>query len=458
MAGDIGVDRQPGTGGLFWFTARMLKSEAIVASSHVTPGTLEGLSVLIVDDNATNRTILQHRVGAWGMLDESAVDGPSALTLLRAAAQMGKPHDIAILDMQMPGMDGVTLARVIRSDPAFATVRLVLLSSIGQDLESAQRVNLDGVLTKPVRQSLLYDCLVTALCGSPAAVVAQPEARSLMDLPSPAVIDSSTGSVILLAEDSVINQHVAAAMLRKLGYDVDLVNDGSEAIAAAARTRYDAILMDCHMPELDGYEATAAIRGQEHGNRHTPIIAMTANALDGDRERCLAAGMDDYLSKPISSERLGHTLGRWISVKTTSVENPDISATSPLTSEVAVDVVTLQTLKDLQDDDDPDLVADLVTIFLADAPQRLTRARETAASHDAAVLEREAHTLRGSAASLVAQPLANLSGELQSVGLTHGGMTALALLDRLDEEFERVRVELMAYTKDATDAHSYRRG
>jgi len=210
-------------------------------------------------------------------------------------------------------MDGFELARAIKSDPALARVRLILLTSFGQrgDDVAARDIGVAAYLTKPVRQSQLYDCLAT--------VVGQPSASAGPDAPCELPAARPTGAarkmsnkLILLAEDNIVNQKVAARQLQKLGYRADLVANGLEALEALGRIAYDLVLMDCQMPEMDGYEATAEIRRREGDSKRTPIVAMTANALEGDREKCLAAGMDDYVSKPVKPEELAAVLGRWL--------------------------------------------------------------------------------------------------------------------------------------------------
>jgi signal transduction histidine kinase/CheY-like chemotaxis protein len=301
MGGTIGVDSAPGEGGTFWFTAR-LEPRPDVDPLTAERGSLHGVTALIVDDNDTNRTILERQLAAFGMVTTSAPDARSALAMLGQAATHGMLPDLALLDRQMPGMDGLDLCRVIAAEPAFDRLRIVMLTSAS----SGRGGSCDRVvasLTKPVRRSELLDALASALAvrGTPAHPVAQPEA-----VPAPV----AGGVRVLVAEDNPVNQRVAVAMLKRLGYRVDVVANGTEAVEAVEHVPYAAVLMDCQMPEMNGYEATEEIRRREVPGHHLPIVALTASAIKGDEDRCLAAGMDAYVTKPVTVKALGAVLTR----------------------------------------------------------------------------------------------------------------------------------------------------
>ncbi len=319
MGGEIGVRSDPGHGSTFWFNVQLEKqSGPPVPAPSIYYRDLFDLRVLVVDDNATNRQILRHQLFAWKMQKGSAANGYEALDLLRTAVADGKPYDLALLDMQMPEMDGMTLARSIKADPSIASTRLIILTSMGymhsqEDLKSA---GVDAYLVKPVKQSRLFDCLVTVL-GRAAAEHAFTEPEEAT--PTAPAADPSRGAAtrILLAEDNIVNQKVALAQLKGLGFSADAVANGHEVLAALKHVPYDIIFMDCQMPEMDGYEASRLIRQAEKTNSVTwkppvRIVAMTANAMTGDREKCLAAGMDDYLSKPVRKAELQSALMKWI--------------------------------------------------------------------------------------------------------------------------------------------------
>ncbi len=315
MGGSIGVDSTPGQGSTFWFTVRLATVPGSVQTMLPGDIDLKGQRLLIVDDNATNRMILQHQVAAWGISADGAANGQLALEMLRAAARQETPYDLALLDMQMPGMDGLELARTIKADPALAALPLVMLTSITQrgHEELVQRAGIAAYLTKPVRQSHLFDCLILVKGMSTAAVgVSSRITQPLIDRYRLAQVKAQLQLRILVAEDNLINQKVAVRLLEKLGYKADVAANGNEVVEAVTRTAYAAVLMDCQMPDMDGFEATMAIRQREGSARHTPIIAMTANAMQGDRERVLAAGMDDYISKPVKVDDLAAMLRRWI--------------------------------------------------------------------------------------------------------------------------------------------------
>jgi two-component system sensor histidine kinase/response regulator len=324
MQGTIGVQSKPGVGSTFWFTVQLEKQAPTVATA--VDADLSALRILVVDNNATNRQVLCQQFLAWKMKAAKAASGPEALKKLRTAIQEGSPYDLALLDIQMPGMDGLTLARAIQADLPIAGTRLVALTSLGQTC-SAEELKLAGIdthLVKPVKQSRLFDCLVNAMGKAPVR-----DAAAKSDLPA-APTDSSQvepqprKTRILLAEDNEINQLIALGLLRKLGYKADTVANGLAALDALNLVPYDIIFMDCQMPEMDGYDAARAIRIREqstdqssHWKSPVYIIAITANAMEGDREKCLAAGMDDYLSKPIRLKDLQAGLERW----KTSTEN-----------------------------------------------------------------------------------------------------------------------------------------
>jgi signal transduction histidine kinase/CheY-like chemotaxis protein len=324
MGGKIGVDSDPGKGSTFWFNIRIEKQTGPAEPPpQIYFRDLFDLRVLVVDDNATNRQILRHQLFAWKMQKGSAANGYEALELLRAAAADKKPYDLALLDMQMPEMDGMTLARAIKADPAIASTRLIILTSMGHmhTQDELKAAGVDAYLIKPVKQSRLFDTLVDVLgraAAETAFVQAAPAPLAAPDPGAAAAAPAPPGAArILLAEDNPVNQKVALAQLKGLGFGADPAGNGHEVLSALRRLPYDMIFMDCQMPEMDGYEATRQIRLAEQAGTatwHSPmrIVAMTANAMTGDREKCLAAGMDDYLSKPVRKAELQAALMKWL--------------------------------------------------------------------------------------------------------------------------------------------------
>jgi two-component system, sensor histidine kinase and response regulator len=318
MHGEIGVQSKPGVGSTFWFTARFAKQAENPAPAD--DRACSAVRVLVVDDNPTNRQILCHQILAWKVPAATAASGPEALQKLWTAVQEGHPYNLALLDAQMPEMDGLALAHSIKADPPIAGTRLVALTSLGQvpSPEDLKLAGIDKCLAKPVKQSRLFECLVAPIGQAPDFKVSPPPALSAAPArfaPSDAQPEKTR---ILLAEDNHINQLIAIGLLRKLGYAAEIVTNGLAALQAFQSTPYDIILMDCQMPEMDGYDAAREIRKREQSSRQDGewkfpvyIIAITANAMQGDRAKCLAAGMDDYLSKPIRLQQLEAALELW---------------------------------------------------------------------------------------------------------------------------------------------------
>jgi two-component system sensor histidine kinase/response regulator len=307
MGGEIGVRSIEGQGATFWFTARFEKQTAAVRAQAAPGAALAGRRVLVVDDNETNRSILHYQLASWGMQDVGVSSGADALAALRRAAVAATPFDLAILDCQMPGMDGVMLAKLIKSDDKIAGIPLIMMTSLGRhDDDELRTAGLLLRLTKPVKQAHLRDALSRVLATTNSRGAAVPRAVV------PAIAVESRRARVLVAEDNRVNQRVVLLQLRQLGYAADAVANGAEVIEALGRIPYDVVLMDCQMPEVDGYEAAALIREREgSGPLRVPIIAMTAHALTGDREKCLEAGMDDYISKPVKVPELDAVLARW---------------------------------------------------------------------------------------------------------------------------------------------------
>jgi signal transduction histidine kinase/CheY-like chemotaxis protein len=310
MGGRIGIRSAPGRGSTFWFTVRLEKQPAPVEARSPMSLHLPGARVLVIDPNPTSRKILDHQLSLWRTPHDSVASASDALRLLREKTASGEPFDLAILDRKMTEMDGLTLARRIKSDPALADLKLVLLTSHNQMLLESElkAAGFAGWLFKPYRTSQLFKCLDNAFT---AAIPARPTQERNPVGPEPKPV--MPGCRLLLAEDDRVNQCVALAQLKKLGYDADVAANGFEVLAALEKSHYDIVLMDCQMPGLDGFGTTQRIRERERSEQNetpTYIIAMTANAMSGDREKCLAAGMNDYVSKPVWTTELQTALER----------------------------------------------------------------------------------------------------------------------------------------------------
>ena len=457
MGGHIGVESVPGRGSTFWFELslpRQTRSPAIDAS----PVNLAHLRVLVVDDNATNRQILCHQVTSWRLSCQECASGVEALNLMRQQAALAKPFEVAILDQQMPGMDGLTLAKCIKSDPAISGVRLIMLTSLGHRLDP-QAINEAGLamfLVKPVKKSRLFDCLATVMAPKEESLAPAPCLASADDAPATEHRERRKSMKILLAEDNAVNQKVALRQLHKLGYAADAVANGLEVLEALKNIPYEVVFMDCQMPELDGYEATRRLRDQERasawGAHRQPcyVIALTAHALQGDREKCLAAGMDDYISKPVqmadlqavldrAQERFSRSAGGAIAVAEAAPAGPP-----PPVPELppAIDVSALQSLRELQIPGEPDPVSELVDLFLEDAAPRLERLQSAFEAMDRPTLTANAHSLKGSASNLGARVLAGYCAEVERQSRAAQDTDLAGLLARIREEFARVQKAL----------------
>jgi signal transduction histidine kinase/CheY-like chemotaxis protein/HPt (histidine-containing phosphotransfer) domain-containing protein len=446
MGGQIGVESEVGRGSTFRFTVRLGKLPAGSTPPSPPREDLTGVHVLVVDDNETNRTILCHQVTQWGMAADAVDSGPAGLAALSTAQAGGRPYEMAILDNHMPGMNGLQLAEAIVADPAIRATRLVMLTSAGirGEAEEVRRAGLAGYLTKPVRELQLYRCLAAVMGGEPDREAPLVTRHSLRDA------GARTRAHVLVAEDTAVNQKIAVKMLEKLGYRADVAGNGLEAVEAVGRIPYAAVLMDCHMPEMDGYEATAEIRRREREGdaRRTPVIAMTAGAMDDDRERCRAAGMDDFVAKPVVLEVLGAALARWVPRVPGPSDEPaqgSPGADGPVEAipldGPSLDRDRLDTLLGLGGGREG--LAQIVDLFLREVPGRLAALTEAIGAGNAPALEFAAHKLKGGSAMLGAIRLAQLCDQLEIAGSVGSVAGTAALLAEVRLELGRVRTMLL---------------
>jgi two-component system sensor histidine kinase/response regulator len=432
------VESQPGRGSTFWFTLRLLTQPAGLGPPPRPRADLRGLRVLVADDNATNRAILRQQLAGWGMSSEEVDSGSAALARLRAATARQAPFDLAILDLQMPEMDGLTLARAIRAEPALAGLRLVLLTSVGYvgQAAEARQAGIAASLAKPVRQSQLFDCLASVM-GAPSTSDGEAPPSAAAPLSDGAVRLADPDDLrlrVLVAEDNQVNQKVALHLLELRGCQVDVVANGQEAVAAVQRIGYDVVLMDCQMPVMDGFEATRAIRAYEGVARHTPIIAMTAGAMAGDRERCLDAGMDDYITKPVTGAALDQGLAPWLGAgEPAPAGNGGEGGAAAGDDDGEAVLGHLRALGDTQ----PGFLAELIELFVADTATQLLALEKAVAEGDMAAVVRTAHELEGPCGYLGADQMQTLCTRLEGLGGDTALAEAASLVRLLQDEFER---------------------
>lgn len=428
MGGEIGVTTQLNEGSLFWFTVQFgAASGTEQKRASLTPPNIRGTKVLIVDDNLTNREILKHQIAGWGLTPSSASGGRGALAQLREGASAGQPFLLAILDMHMPEMDGEELSRLIKSEEAIRATKLIMLSSVSDraDLTRMKSIGFTECLAKPARQSQLFNSIVRCLADQPSDLEDDPGER--VDCPEDLSFDARRVEFqILLAEDNEINQEVAVQVLQMAGYRCDVADDGKKALEASLSQKYDLILMDCQMPELDGFDVTREIRthetqGEQVGRSISPIpiVALTANAVKGDRERCLDAGMDGYLSKPLNPgdliKEIDERLNSSVPTSASSSNRSDASVEQPERSrepDYGQETLDLDGLR-ARCLGNSELVDRLLSKFDEQAQQLMNQIEESATAGDLQELSKAAHTIKGAAANLSAEPLMAAAAALE---------------------------------------------
>ncbi len=432
MGGRIWVDTEVGKGSTFSFTAiaEAVKCAA-VTELKVTQPQLVGKRMLVVDDNATSCQMLVQQGQAWGMLTRVARSGSEALTLLR----QGEPFDLVLLDKQMPGMDGLALAAEIRKQPTHQRLPLVLLTSIGQPetSDSSVTTNFAAFLNKPIKQSHLYKVLNQVVVEQPIQVHPVPSCFPPID----SRLAQRLPLRILLAEDNVVNQKVGLYLLQQLGYQADVASNGLEVLEALRRQPYDVVLMDVQMPQLDGLAATQRICQECSPPERPWLIALTANAMQGDREMCLSAGMNDYISKPIRLQELARALSHCQPLVThlASVEVP------PSTPPSVLDAAVFRELRHMLGQDK--FLAEAIDCYLEDAPKLLQVMAAAVAQRKAAALQQAAHTLKSNSALFGATSFFHLCQELEVSGSTGTWAKAAALMQQVETEYEKVQKALL---------------
>ena len=416
MGGRIGAESAEGAGSTFWFTAIFEKQRERV-EAQAGPAALAGARVLVVDGHATNRVLLSRLLRRWGCRGECMGDPETALERLREAAEEKEVFRLALIDMRLQQGDGEQLGRAIRNDARLKETALLLMTPFGQGLERArlEELGFSGQIKKPIAERTLREALLALESGGREAPGARRE-----NAVRGAAVGALHGARVLVAEDNATNQEVAAAILRRLGVRAHLAENGAEAIAALAAADYDLVLMDCEMPVMDGYEATAKIRAGEPGARNAriPIVALTADAVSGDRERCMAVGMNDYVSKPVEPQHLAEVLAQWL-----PRERP--TANAPVLDGEAL-------VRRLMGD--RELAGQVVRGFLEDVPRQQSALKKSLAAGDAAEIRRCAHTLKGGSATIGAERLRLVCQAMEAAAASGDVEAAAALLGDLEKQ------------------------
>ncbi|WP_340123829.1 hybrid sensor histidine kinase/response regulator [Methylobacter svalbardensis] len=439
MAGEIGVDTRVGQGATFWFTLPLLAATSLELNQPVESSGLAGLKLLIVEDNETNRDILQNYARSWGMSVDAVSSALSALDLLRKPADIQLPYDLVIIDMKMAGMNGLELGQRIKADPELVHIPLVMLTSTLYKGEAAEakKTGFAAYLVKPIRKVYLYRCLLSALVPDSSLPAAD-------EADAPRTASTSLAARILLVEDNPVNQEVALAMLQGIGCSVEIAHNGREALQAVETKPYDLVLMDCMMPEMDGYAATAEIRRHQNAGHlpHFPIIALTANAIEGDREKCLIAGMDDYLAKPFKAESLRRLVKLW--VKTATTVSADV-AEPVITAEAVINEAALKAICTLDPNGGNELLHRIITLYLSNASTLLQSLEQAWSTGELDAIRSASHTLKSSSNQVGAHGLAELCREVENEARNHRYDVSGKALSRIKQEYANTLAALNTY-------------
>lgn len=452
MGGKLGVESTLGEGSVFSFTLPMEISLPATGSAYNKETfSLDGLNALAIDDNATNRSILRHQTASWNMTCDVAENGSVALEKIRTSYN-SKPYDIVLLDLDMPEMDGLEVAEQIKTAEHSKTIPIIMLTSVGAygDIQKSKDVGIDVYLTKPVRQRDLFSAILSVINASNAVNTTPGSEEEQKDKVAKAAYNFGLNALVV--EDNSTNQLVATKMLGKLGCTTEVVVNGAEAIKALGERTYDLIFMDCQMPVMDGFQATQKIRELEAQSAelmHTPIIALTANAQFSDREKCIQAGMDDYLSKPFQLEQMASVIAHWF--KKSSTQTPNQALPMGLTEAVSetseqgstlLDPFALDSIRQLQMDGEPDLLSQVIRAYIDDADMIVKQLDTAQADRDIDILKLTAHTLKSSSANVGAMTLSAMAKKLEENCAANSSESNALLVTEIIDQYSRTKKAL----------------
>ena len=417
MGGRIGVASVPAEGSTFWFTGRFKKDvRPDVTSRHAA---LAGVRAVLLDSTELNRLVLRRHLNSSSVSVEEVASGEAAIAALRTAKIDGRPFDVIVLEMQLGATDGISVARMIRADLLIRDTPIVLVTAIGRrksDVEFFKSEGIETFVMKPVRRAQLASAIAQVVRRIPE----EPEEASRPRPPE----EKTTRKEILVVEDNPVNQKVAVGQLRTLGYDADVVSNGNDALDAIRHESYELIFLDCQMPDIDGYDVARTIRSMEKGGRRVPIVAMTAHAMEGEREKCLAAGMDDYLTKPVSMQRLSSMLVRWLGARAEVVDMEKMAGLQQLAKA------------------NPSFMRDITALFREDALLRLHELRDSLSAANAERVARAAHSLKSSSGNIGASRMYSLCATIESTA-KQGKLDGIGeMVEQLGTELERALTAL----------------
>jgi CheY-like chemotaxis protein/HPt (histidine-containing phosphotransfer) domain-containing protein len=465
MGGSIGVESAEGRGSTFWFTVLFEKQPEENAAAEERFAEIEGAKVLVVDDNETNRLLATTLLRSWGCRFDEAAGAETAIFKLQDAARKRDPFEVALLDMLMPEVDGVELSRRIKASPELDGIRLIMMTSVGQrgDASYFERLGFSGYLCKPIRHSQFRGCLALVLGR-----------KAMQDVtPSDAIVTRHAVAEkikqrnrILLAEDNITNQKVALSILKKLGYRVDAVANGLEAFRQLQTVPYDLVLMDCQMPEMDGYDASRRIREEGSGvlNPMIPIVAMTAHAMKGAREKCIEAGMNDYIAKPIQPVELEKIVDQWLHRMPRETASSHVAHVEMEINDAAADGRKLSDSAIFNEDvlrrrlmEDEEIVRVVIETFLNDIPGQLDALRSAVEAEDARQAELLAHRIKGAAGNVSAIALETVASEMEQAARAEDVGRLGTGLDNLHREFALLKQAIAEKKRVDHEDFDYRR-